>query len=72
MAPIDSGGSWHHFPLLTEVLRCLELPDQDGKEGGVLLVFADENGAQVNVRLRRTTADRLLRILEAGPPKAQS
>lgn len=62
--------SFHHLPILKDVLRYLEVKDSD-PPGGRLLVFLDENGAQVTIRLLRTTADRLLKILGEGPIKAQ-
>jgi hypothetical protein len=64
-----TNGSYHHFPALVDVIRYVEIPEARGKGDDSLLVFADENGAQVTIRLPRTTADRLSRILAAGPTK---
>jgi hypothetical protein len=61
----------HQYPnLLVDVLRYLEIPDTPELQGGRSLVFLDDRGALVSLRLRRTTADRLLLTLEAGPTKA--
>ncbi|MFI4933856.1 MAG: hypothetical protein ACHP7N_04510 [Caulobacterales bacterium] len=54
---------YHHLPLLTDLLRFLEVDDASKVEGGILLVFLDEGGNEVTIRLRRTVADKLSRTL---------
>lgn len=50
----------HHLPILVDVLQSFDVPDTPELEGGKQLVFLDVQGTQVTLRLRRTTADKLL------------
>lgn len=59
--------SHHYPPILEDVLTYLDVSDHPDRKGGRVLVFRDENGAQVTLRLSRIATDILLRKLEAGP-----
>jgi hypothetical protein len=60
---VTDDASVHYFPLLVELLRCLDAEDTPELGGGKLLVFLDEAGKQVTVRLSRTAFHSLSQTL---------
>lgn len=59
--------SLHYPQILVDVLTYLDVSDSPDQKGGRILVFLDENGAQVTLRLSRRATDNLLQKLKVGP-----
>lgn len=59
--------SVHYPPALAEMTMYQEVKDKPGRKGGALLVFRDEHGTAVTLRLFQTAIDSLTKALAAGP-----
>lgn len=67
MPEFTRDASVHYPPALEEVVGYFEVRDKPGQTGGALLVFRDEHGSQVTLRLLRTAVRSLSQKLQAGP-----